>query len=290
MKQIKLGNILENAARLAGRQVDQLGVPENWKALAALAIGEGIRRLAAEKFPMMQRVEFRRYRPTWTRNVGWLQGHECWYGDGYWHLEAIESSGAPGSAGSGWTRLDETQVVAFVDFAQPWENTVIDRGSVDVNRFAYVSDPKTNPNAAPAKAVGMTDFGVMLQAPAPKGVFVKFVPKYPNVSFVSWAATASYESGDVVYLSATRDCYQCLADVAANASNDSPDVDTANWQAVRVSDVFENFLTRTASVDMLTEDQGKYQAKAAADREFDELCARYHEGAGENRVRTGRFR
>lgn len=290
MKQVRFGNILENAARLAGRQIGQLGVPENWKALASLSVGEGIRRLAAEKFPMMQRIEFRRYRPTWTSNSGWQQGHECWYGTDYWRLTANSSSGAPGSSASGWERLNETKVVAFVEFTQPWENTIIDRGSVDINRFAYLTDPKMNPNATPVRAVGMTEFGVMFQTPAPKGVYVKFVPKYPNVSFVEWAATAAYEPGDVAYVSTTKDCYECLTTIEPNSGNVSPQSDPTNWQVIRISDVFENFLTRTASIDMLTEDQGKYQAKAAADREFDDLCARYHEGAGESRIRTGRFR
>lgn len=74
MKTVKLGTILENAARLAGRQVSLMGVPDNWKALAALSLGEGFRRIAAEKFPMMQRVEYRRYRPEWLSNVGWTRG------------------------------------------------------------------------------------------------------------------------------------------------------------------------------------------------------------------------
>lgn len=35
MKSVKLGKILENAARLAGRQTSVMGVPDNWRALAA---------------------------------------------------------------------------------------------------------------------------------------------------------------------------------------------------------------------------------------------------------------
>ena len=58
---------------------------------------------------------------------------------------------------------------------------------------------------------------------------------------------------------------------------------------LRISDTFESFLTRLVAVDFLTEDQGKYQTRAAADKEFDDLCERYHEGNGECRVRTGRF-
>ena len=292
MKTIKLGTILENAARLAGRQVQQVGVPDNWRALAALSIGEGIRRIASEKFPMMQRVEFRRYRPTWTSNDGWTRGQECWYGQDYWRLEAEESAGAPGTDPA-WRLLQMDEVCAFISWDQPWELTEIDKAAVDVNRFAYESDPKQNPTATPLKIVGLNELGVILQSPAPKGVYVKFVPKYPNVSFVEWSGMNAYEAGDVAYLTATNDCYQCLSDIPAPATgadpNPSPQNDVARWQRIRISDTFESYLTRLVAVDFLTEDQGKYQTRAAADKEFEELCARYHEGNGECRVRTGRF-
>lgn len=286
MKTVKLGTILENAARLAGRQVSLMGVPDNWLALASLSFSEGLRKIAAEKFPMMQRVEYRRYRPTWVSNVGWTRGQECWYGEDYWRLEAEHASGAPGAC-SEWRLLKMGELVAFIEWEQPWEPTAIDKAAVDVNRFAFVADPKQNPTATPVKVVGMNELGVTLQVPAPKGVYVKFTPKYPNVSFVEWAATNAYEAGDVVYLTSTKECYQALADVAAGGT--SPAADAENWQPLRISDTFESFLTRFVAVDFLTEDQGKYQTRAAADKEFDDLCARYHEGNGECRVRTGRF-
>lgn len=286
-KTVKLGTILENAARLAGRQVSLMGVPDNWRALAALTMGEGIRRIAAEKLPMMLRVEYRRYRPDWQSNVGWTKGQECWYGENYYRLESEHGTDAPDVGGSGWRILKMEEVSAFVEWDQPWEPTVIDRGSVDVNRFAYEADPKQNPNAMPLKIAGMTELGIVIKAPAPKGVYVKFVPRYPNLSFVEWSDENSYEAGDVVYLTATKECYQAMENVAAGGN--SPTADRENWEAIRISDVFENFLTRLVAADFLTEDQGKYQTKASADKEFDELCARYHEGNGENRIRTGRF-
>ena len=287
MKTVKLGTILENAARLAGRQVSMMGVPENWMALAALAIGEGIRRIAAEKLPMMQRVEYRRYRPEWHSNIGWTRGQECWHGENYYRLESEHGTAEPNVDGSGWRLLKMDEVTAYVEWDQPWEPTGIDRGSVDVNRFAFAADPKQNPNATPLKVVGMTELGVTLEAPAPKGVYIKFVPKYPNLSFVEWSASNAYEAGDVVYLAATKECYQAMDDVSSGGT--TPAMDSENWQPLRISDTFECFLTRLVAVDFLTEDQGKYQTRAAADKEFDDLCERYHEGNGESRVRRGRF-
>lgn len=287
MKMVKLGTVLENAARLAGRQVNLMGVPDNWRALAALSMAEGIRRLAAEKLPMMQRIEFRRYRPTYQADSGWTRGQECWYGDDYYRLEAEQSAGRPDLATSGWRRLDMAEVTAYIEWAQPWEPTVIDRGSVDVNRFAFGADPKQNPLAAPVKVVGMSELGAILQSPAPKGVYVRFIRKFPNLSFVEWDNQTDYEAGDVAYLTSAKECYQALANVAAGGS--SPAADTEHWQPIRVLDTFENFLTRLVAVDFLTEDQGKFQTRSAADAEFEVLCARYHEGNGETRIPTGRF-
>ena len=287
MRTTSFGVILENAARLAGRQVGLVGVPENWKALAALAINDGIRRITAEKFPMMRRVEFRRYRPTWTTNTGWTPGQECWYNGHYWQLYSDSPTGAPGDVDSGWCMLKMSEVSAFIEFEQPWEPSAIDSGSVDVNRFAYVADPRQNPNATPVKVVGLGALGILLQAPAPEGVYIMFTPRLPNVSFVEWDDDLAYQAGAVVYLSATKDCYQAVADVAAGAAS-SPSTNSS-WIQIRVPDVFEPYLTRLAAADLLTEDQGKYQTRAAADKEFDDLCERYHEGSGETRVRTGRF-
>ena len=289
MKTVKFGTILENAARLAGRQqLGALGVPENWRALAALAIGDGLHRIAAEKFPIMQRVEYRRFRPEWLTNVGWTRGQECWFGDCYWRLEEEAGVGTPGEGGSGWRQLDMKEVVPFIAFDQPWEATEMDGASVDSTRFAYAADPKYNPMATPLDVVSLSALGAMLQAPAPTGVYVRFIPKSPNPSFVEWSDEIAYETGDVTYLTATKECYQCAESVAAGGK--SPSEDSENWFALRIPDAFENYLTRLASVDLLTEDQGKYQTKAAAEKEFEELCARHHEGNGETRVRTGRFR
>ena len=254
MRTAKLGTILENAARLAGRQVSMMSIPDNWRALAALAVNDGMRRISAEKFPMMRRVEFRRYRPTWTTNLGWTVGQECWYDGEYWRLESETPSGTPLDIDSGWRLLAMPEVAAFIEWEQPWEPIAIDRGSVDFTRFAYTADPRQNPLAAPLKATGMSDLGVLIEAPAPKGVYIMFAPRFPNVN-----------------------------------GGSSPSADTEKWQPLRVPDVFEGYLTRLAAADLLTEDQGKHQTRAAADREFEELCERYHEGNGEGRVRTGSF-
>lgn len=282
----KFGKILENAVRLAGRDVALVGIPEDWKVLASMTVNEGLRRIAAEKFWNMTRVEVRRYRPTWESNQGWRKGMQAFYEGEYWELIEETSTDAPGKHPC-WKKLDMSEIPAFIAFEQPWENTIIDRGGIDVNRFAYVQDPKLYPHATPLKAVGMNALGIELAAPAPKEVFCKFVAEMPRIEFTDWDSTQAYSFGEIVYLSSTKDVYQAKATIAAGET--APDKN-ANWTPIRIHDAFESYLTRLIAADLMTEDQGKYQTRAAADNELADLAERYHEGIGESAVRRGRFR
>lgn len=296
MREAKLGEVLENAVRLAGRDVSVNVIPPDWKVLAAAAINAGISELAAEKFPIMMRVEYRRYRPTWEGNAAWRRGMQCWHGEDYWELMTEESTGEPGVAAC-WRRLKMEELMAFVNWDQPWEALVMDAGSVDRTRFAYSADPRYNPHATPVKVVGMSEMGVELQSPAPKGVYCRFVPEFPRVSFDDWVSGREYDAGEVVYLQATKDVYQCVKDVRhpEEGSTDpdptvqAPNVNDACWTPVRIPDPFFYFMIKRVAPDIMQESQGKYQTQAAAEAEFNKLCERYHEGVGETTVRRGRF-
>lgn len=293
MNETKFGRILENACRLAGRDISTgLAVPTGWRILAAMAVNGGVRTLAAEKFPMLQRVEFRRYRPYWDVYGTYEQGHEVWYESDYWRLEAEISNGlAPDVSGSGWRKLESGEVCAFINWCQPWARTMIDTGGVDATRFAYAADPRLNPHATPLKVVGISDLGIELAAPAPNGVYIRFVPVFPAVAFDEWTSGTQYAAGEAAYLTATKDVYIAARDLTGSTETTTPpneDV-TGAWQTVRIASEFEPYLTRLCAADLLTEDQGKFQTRAAADREFEALCERYHEGNGETRIRRGRF-
>lgn len=285
MKSIRLGTILENAARLAGRDANRMGVPDNWKVLAAMSLGAGITRIIAEKFPMMTRIEFRRYRPEWSDSVTYRVGNEVWLNGEYWR-KVVAGHGAPGDSDT-WKLLDMTEVSAFIAWDQPWENTVIHRAGVDSTRFAYAADPKYCPEATPIKCAKVTAFGIELEAPAPKGVFCQFVPEYPSVSFDEWSSGRSYEPGDVAYVTAEKDVFVCLHPVRQGGM--SPQTDQDNWIVFRMPGEFEAYLTRLVSCDFLTQDQGKLQSMGYADAEFNRLCDLYHAGNGETRMRVGRF-
>jgi hypothetical protein len=293
MHEAKFGAILNNACRLAGRDPSLLDVPAGWKVLAALALNAGIDALAAEKFPQMQRVEFRRYRPEWDALASYSRYHEVWHGEAYWRLDDTTADGEPGVA-DGWRKLNPNEVARFIAFEQPWEPVVMQSFGVDTARFAYVADPKYNPEAAPLRGCRLSELGVMLPADAPaEGVYVKFVPELPQIEFCDWTWNRAYSAGDAVYRPTTLDVWQCREDVEAAPSEETAtppeDAGDGTWKPLRIRSEFANYLTRLVAADLMTEDQGKFQTKAAADAEFDKLVERYHEGNGETRIRTGRF-
>ena len=85
---IQLGSILESACAMAGYDLQYQAVPVRWRVTAAAAVNEGLRRIHAEKFPALRRIEFRRYRPTVADLEAALptfsEGQECWYAGFYW--------------------------------------------------------------------------------------------------------------------------------------------------------------------------------------------------------------
>lgn len=282
MVEVKAGTILENAARIAGRDVGVLGIPDSWMALAAMPINSGMKRIIAEKLPMMQRVELRRYRPTWSATAGYAMGNEVWHQGDYYRLVGAPA-GEPGVS-DGWKKLDMSEISAFIAWEQPWENTTIDRAGVDVGRFAYVSDPKYSPMATPLKDLSMTSFGVVLSAPAPKEVYCKFVPEYPVFRFDRWTAGV-HAAGSVVYSGETKDCYLSLRE-----TDEDPVTSTSGvWVPVRIPGEFEHYLTQLVASYLQTLDQAKQQSLGYAEAEFARICELYHEGNGETRIRRGRF-
>lgn len=287
--EIQMGNILEGACAMAGYDLTLQTAPARWRQMAAMAVNEGLRRIHAEKFPSLRRVEFRRYRPTETdleeAATRYAEGQECWHGGHYWRRTASPVSG-DGIAGL-WDELKMEQVSAFVAFDQPWEAVEIDPAGVVLDDFAYEADPKYHPDAAPVTGCGWFADGVLLPAPAPEGVFVRFAPKAPRISFIEWSGERAYARGAGCYDTSTRDCYVAASEI--EAGGDAPGANAA-WRRVRVRDEFEAYLTELAAASLLTEDQGRYQTKAAAENEFAELQARFAEGTGDSRMRAGRFR
>lgn len=287
---IRLGVILDGACRIAGYDPDLQGIPGRWRVMAAMAVNRGLRAIYAEKFPIMRRIEFRRYRPTWKQDLEWNIGNECWHpaSDHYYRLENGDGSAEPGTDGSGWRQLDMNDVVAFVAFEQPWENTAMDPGGVDVASFAYASDPKYHPDATPIKGCKWFQDSVLLPANSPTGVYCRFTPKAPRVDFTEWNSDSSYTAGSCVYVTSEKECYLALSDIPGGSAH--PSTDPERWNRLRVMEDFEAYLVELAASKLITEDQGRYQTLAQAEKDFNELQVKFCEGSGETKIRTGRFR
>lgn len=283
---MKAGAILGNAVRMAGFDPSLMAVPENWRMLAEMAVNGGLERLAAERFPQMRRVEFRRYRPDWSAGAGWAKGMECWHGSRYWRLGADGAGDAEPAHGSAWRALEMGEVAAFIEFSQPWEPTEIEPGGVDVNDFAFAADPKYHPDAEAVRGCRMTEFGVTLPTPAPEGVYVKFIPQVRGVTYVEWSGEAQYAAGDVAYLTQTGECYLCAGGATRGVN---PAADGAVWRPVRTCRAWQKYLTLLAAAEIQTAEQGRYQTQAAAEREFEALCERFLCGCGENEASMGGY-
>lgn len=298
MRDIKAGIILENAVRMAGFDPALMAVPVNWRMLAAMAVNAGLARIVAERFPQMRRVEYRRYRPTWTTQVEWREMQECYWNGAYWRYELAEHSSAiqseqssaggtaePGTDGSGWRRLKMEEVAAFIEWEQPWEATGMEPGGVDVNEFAYEKDPKYHPDATPVRGCRMTEMGVLLPSPAPVGVFVRFIPQPAEITFTEWDAESDYAAGDLVYVTAQKECYLATGTAERGVQ---PAADAAHWMPVRITSTWAKYFTLLAASEIQTAEQGRYQTQAAAESEFAELCRRFLD-FGENETEMGGY-
>lgn len=292
MRQVNAGELLDSACRLAGRNTAMMGIPDAWRMTAAFAMNAGLRKAYAEKLPHMRRVEYRHYRPTWSAGAGWVQGQECFFVDAYYRLESGDGTLSPDTEGNGWRRLGMEEVVPVIAFDQPWEAVQMDPAGVDKDAFAYTADPKYNPLAKPIEGCGWWEEGIILPTPAPVGVFVKFVPLPPRISMEEWNGLRGYAAGAVVFEETSKRCYRAKHDIEAGMVGDpaqAPSTATTDWAPVTVDESLEEYLVQLVAAAIMTEDQGKYQTQAAADRAFDELVERYGQGAGERKVRTGRF-
>ena len=287
-RDIKAGIALENAVRMAGFDPSLMAVPVNWRMLAAMAVNAGLAQIVAERFPQMRRVEYRRYRPTWTTAADWCEMQECYWDGAYWRLESAAAGAGlevPG-AGSAWRRLKMEEVAAFIEWEQPWEETAIEPGGVDVQEFAYAADPKYCPDAAPLKGCRMSEMGVSIPAPAPVGVFVKFIPQPCEITFTEWDPESDYAAGDLVYVTAQKECYLATG-VATRGVQ--PLADTEHWQPVRVASTWTKYLTLLAASEIQTAEQGRYQTQGAAESELQSLRERFLDFGGENDTEVGGY-
>ena len=287
-RDVKAGEVLENAVRMAGFDPSLMAIPVNWRMLAAMAVNAGLAQVVAERFPQMRRVEYRRYRPTWSSQTAWKAMQECYWGREYWRLEsaADEAGREEPGAGNAWRKLKMEEVAAFIEWEQPWEETAIEPGGVDVQAFAYAVDPKYHPDATPLKGCRATEMGVAIPAPAPVGVFVKFIPQPCEITFTEWDAESDYAAGDLVYVTAQKECYMATG---AATRGVQPLADASKWIPVRITSTWVKYFTLLAASEIQTAEQGRYQTQSAAENELASLRERFLDFGGENDAAMGGY-
>lgn len=113
----------------------------------------------------------------------------------------------------------------------------------------------------------------------PNIVWVQFRPPSPKFAFVVWSATAAYVAGDIVYVSATGECYLALL----SGTNQNPTTEATYWLKIDFPSVLANYVKRSALADCLRMSKQTSRAnseQAAALDELDEAATRDQESQG----------
>ena len=148
------------------------------------------------------------------------------------------------------------------------------------------ADPKYCPDAAPIKGCRMSEMGVSIPAPAPVGVFVRFIPQPCEITFTEWSAEDEYAAGDLAYMTDRKECYMATG---AATRGVNPAADGANWIPVRLSSTWIKYFTLLAASEIQTAEQGRYQTQAAAENEMQSLRERFLDFGGENDAEMGGY-
>lgn len=240
-----------------------------------------------QKWPQLMRTEQRTYRPPWDAATAYLRGHEVWLeditepeGGAYYKLLAATSVGEdPLTADvTVWERV--TEILPFIQLAQPWERWAIDEKGFDCKNFAWELDPRGDPDLQPIAGARVHMDSVMLpKGKVPARVWIRFVPDRPRLDFTEWVTGTTYAAGEVLYRTAQGRCYVSLID--ANTGN-VPETSPEEWSEVAVPEFVAKYVRLYAQGVWLTDDQGAKRARTEAAEELARMERAYFEGQGVN--------
>lgn len=229
-------------------------------------------------WPMVRRVERRAYRPPYTFELVFREGQECWHKGAYWRAEVEGPEHAPGEGNPEWRRLNPDEVARFIALDQPWENTEIALGGVDLTGFAYARDPKAFPDQPPI--VGCAFAGdypgggttrVVLPQDAPDEVWIAFIPEEPRISLEPWKSEGDYAYGDTVHHKG--ESWMCVGDRADVEPGATPC--EVPWRRVRIPEFMAPCVVAFVQAAFASEDQGRAQSEAMAQNLLDRLYETY---------------
>lgn len=256
--------------------------PTTWTGTGAdyslfeFAINDAVRKAYSyQKWPELMRVEERQYMPDWAIGTAYIAGNYVYHEDAYWKCLVNDTGTEPGTDATIWS-ADVSDMPRFIQRAQPWETYIIDEDGVDLQDFAFRSDPRLTPGLRAMTGCEWWMDSIVVPAAAGNTVWCKFRPEAPRFSFTAWDDETAYVAGDVCYVAATGKCWMALT----SSTNVTPGTDETKWVEMGVPEFLADYLSQVLVGEWVTEQEGKYQKLGHAQQMLEELAATKFERSG----------
>ncbi len=280
MNTVKIEKILRGVVGLKGYDFSMYTLSDAEREKWGDAINDAlIEAYAEQKWPQMIRTEERQFRPDWAVDVAYTAGMGVLHESKYYDALVDNTGVVPGRDEDTWS--EPVEMSMFVQFEQPWEGIQMDATGIDLNRFAYLTDPRLKPDTPPVRGCRFWMDSVLLPRVDQITVWCRFIPKRENFDLTEWADDESYERGDVRYRTATGDCYRALEDVEAGGS--APD-SNIKWLRIRIPEFMKRYVKLSVAADEMSEESGRFRTKAAAENELIRMSDTIIDGSGDNEV------
>lgn len=282
----RAGQLADSVIRAIGFSPEAFTLTEQDRSVLTDAANEALRTAwARQKWPLLMRVEPRRYRPTWAVGTAYAAGQEVWHGTAYWICLKADTGTEPGTDAAVWGA--PATFIPFIQLEQPWETWPIDDNGFDLAAFAWEEDPRLNPGLQPIAGCTVWMDSIVLPQDAPDLVYIRFMPRCPQLDFTEWSATTPYDAGDVRYHTASGRCWGAVRDNTGVV----PGTSDADWTEIGVPRFMSKYIRQVILAQWRTEDAGRYQSEGAAARALEEMERECFERSGVAQgARWGGFR
>lgn len=293
-KTIKFGVVVERIFRARGFAEDDITLTTKERARYGDLITRMVKRAWDEaRWPQVLKVEQRTYRPPFELAASYNTAWQVWEPVTGLYWESLEDNNtgnqppATGVADAHWKPAEE--MTRYIQFEQPWEATAIDEDGVELGDFAYLDDPVGNPAARRVAGCMQIEDCVVMPAgtTVPDNPWIRFKPVSPRFALELWSAGTAYGAGELVYLESTRECYVATA----ATTGDDPAESGGPWSVVGFPAMFEDYVVLAVTAECQSEDEGKYETRAAAEEELARVVHKKTAKSGQGGVvRIGRRR
>lgn len=215
-------------------------------------------------WPAWTWTEERRYRADYDAATAYAEGEEVYYPtDGNYYRATQATTGNAPTNATYWE--EATDLDRYVALDQDWQAHEI--GEV---LGVYADDPRTTSRPRPVEWWESPN-GIQVSDEAGDSVWIEFREPAPVFTTTAWATATDYDLGDLVYLSATGECYKAIAEGSGNNPAESP----LEWARVKLPACLAEYVKGAAQADALREDQNMDKAAIveglALDHLYDEI-------------------